>query len=95
MQEAAQHIPAMLGSLAVCARFPHDSCNYPLTPQDATHAVAAEEEAANVLTKRQELFTLFKNAAKLTPQVAYDFVGKELQSVLSRQDAEWQVGFRG
>jgi len=90
-QEALQHIPAMLDSLAVCARFPEDSCNYALTAQDATEAVAAEEETAAELEKRQDLFTLFKNTAKLVPEPAYVFVGKQLQGVVSRQKAEWQV----
>ena len=90
-QEALQHIPAMLDSLAVCARFPQDSCNYALTAQDATEAVAAEEETATVLEKRQDLFTLFKNTAKLVPEPAYVFVGKQLQGVVSRRKAEWQV----
>ncbi len=81
----------MLDSLAVCARFPQDSCNYALTAQDATEAVAAEEETATVLEKRQDLFTLFKNTAKLVPEPAYVFVGKQLQGVVSRQKAEWQV----
>ena len=92
LQEALQHIPAMLDSLAVCARFPQDSCNYALTAQDATEAVAAEEETATVLDKRQDLFTLFKNTAKLVSEPVYVFVGKQLQGVVSRQKAEWQVG---
>ncbi len=91
LQEALQHIPAMLDSLAVCARFPQDSCNYALTAQDATEAVAAEEETATVLDKRQDLFTLFKNTAKLVSEPVYVFVGKQLQGVVSRQKAEWQV----
>ena len=84
-------MPAMLDSLAVCARFPEDSCNYPLTAQDATEAVAAEEETATVLEKRQDLFTLFKNTAKLVSEPAYVFVGKQLQGVVSRRKSEWQV----
>ena len=91
LQEALQHIPAMLESLGVCARFPEDSCNFALTAQDATEAVAAEEETAAVLDKRQDLFTLFKNTAKLVPEPAYLFVRKQLHSVMSRQKAEWQV----
>ena len=90
-QEALHHIPAMLDSLAVCVRFPQDSCNYALTAQDVTEAVAAEEETATVLEKRQDLFTLFKNTAKLVPEPAYVFVGKQLQGVVSQQKAEWQV----
>ena len=92
LQEAVQHIPAMLDSLAVCARFPQDSCNFALTAADATEAVAAEEETANMLEKRQELFTLFKNTAKLVPEQAYAFVGKQLQGAVSSSKAEWQVG---
>ena len=84
----------MLDSLAVCARFPEDSCNFALTASDATEAVAAEEETANVLEKRQELFTLFKNTAKLVPEQAYTFVGEQLQGVVSRNKAAWQVNKR-
>ncbi|KAL0051899.1 hypothetical protein WJX82_004175 [Trebouxia sp. C0006] len=89
-QEALHHMPAMLDSLAVCARFPQDSCNYPLTAQDATEAVAAEEETATVLEKRQDLFTLFKNTAKLVSEPTYVLVGKQLQGVVSRRKSEWQ-----
>lgn len=81
----------MLDSSAICARFPEDSCNFALTAADATEAVAAEEETANVLEKRQELFTLFKNTAKLVPEQAYAFVGKQLQGVVLRNKAAWQV----
>lgn len=91
VQGALQHIPAMLESLAVCGRFPEASCNYALTAQDATEAVAAEEETATVLEKRQDLFTLFKNTAKLVPELAYVFVSKQLQGIVSRHKAEWQV----
>ena len=91
VQGALQHIPAMLESLAVCGRFPEASCNYALTAQDATEAVAAEEETATVLEKRQDLFTLFKNTAKLVPDLSYVFVSKQLQGIMSRQKAEWQV----
>ncbi|KAL3158478.1 hypothetical protein ABBQ38_010710 [Trebouxia sp. C0009 RCD-2024] len=88
--EALHHIPAMLDSLAVCARFPQDSCNYPLTAADPTEAVAAEEECALVLDKRQDLFTLFKNTAKLAPEQSYAFVGMQLQGVVSHSKACWQ-----
>ena len=81
----------MLDSLAVCARFPEDSCNFALTAGDATEAVAAEEETANMLEKRQELFTLFRNTAKLAPEPAYAFVGTQLQGVVSHSKACWQV----
>ena len=81
----------MLDSLAACARFPDDSCNFALTAADATEAVAAEEETSNMLEKRQELFTLFKNTAKLAPKEAYAFVGMQLQGVVSRSKADWQV----
>ena len=91
LQEALRHIPAVLDSLAVCARFPEDSCNFATTAGDATEAVAAEEETANMLEKRQELFTLFRNTAKLAPEPAYTFVGAQLQGVMSHTKACWQV----
>lgn len=91
LQEALHHIPAVLDSLAVCARFPEDSCNFALTAGDATEAVAAQEETANMLEKRQELFTLFRNTAKLAPEPAYAFVGTQLQGIVSHSQACWQV----
>lgn len=91
VQEALHHIPAVLDSLAACARFPEDSCNFALTAGDATEAVAAEEETANMLEKRQELFTLFRNTAKLAPELAFAFVGTQLQGVVSHSKACWQV----
>lgn len=91
MQEARQHMPRMLESLAACARFPQDSSSYALTPGDPTEAVAAEEEAAGVMDKRQDLFTLFKNSAKLVPEQVSGFVGQKLQAALSNKQSDWQV----
>lgn len=92
-QEAVQHMPSMLESIASCARFPQDSSNYALRPEDPTETVAAEEETAAVLDKRQELFTLLKNTAKLVPEPVYAFVGQKLQAALSNKQSDWQVRF--
>lgn len=91
LQDAVQHVPNMLQSLSTCARFPLDSSNYALRPEDPTEAVAAEEETAAVLEKRQDLFTLFKNTAKLVPEQVYAFVRQKLQAALSNAQSEWQV----
>ena len=84
-------MPSMLESIATCARFPQNSSNYALRPEDKTEAVAAEEETAAVMDKRQDLFTLFKNTAKLVPEQVYTFVGQKLQSALSNKQSQWQV----
>lgn len=93
LQDAVQHMPNMLESIATCARFPQESSNYALCPEDPTEAVAAEEETAAVLEKRQDLFTLFKNTAKLVPEQVYAFVRQKLQAALSNRESDWQVMF--
>lgn len=45
------------------------------------------------MDKRQDLFTLFKNTAKLVPEQVYTFVGQKLQSALSNKQSHWQVSF--
>ena len=46
--------------------------------------VAAEEEESAMAERRQDLFTLFRNAASLTRPEAYRFVGGLLSAALSQ-----------
>lgn len=61
-------------------------------PAQPSDLAAAQEEQAAVEEKRKELFTLFKNLAKIVFAEALAFVGSALGTVFARQDAPWQVG---
>jgi exportin-T len=52
--------------------------------------VAAEEEEAAMAERRQDLFTLFRNAASLDRPQAYAFVGARLSAALQGGGAAWQ-----
>ena len=68
-------------------------CQAPVPPPCLAlppYRVAAEEEESAVAERRQELFTLFKNSAKLDRGGAYAFVGARLQGALGGGDAPWQ-----
>ncbi|KAL4444906.1 hypothetical protein ABPG77_003956 [Micractinium sp. CCAP 211/92] len=83
----AAHVPAILESLAACARFPDDSAAYEVAASSATERVAAEEEESAMADRRQDLFTLFRNAANLARPESYRFVGGLLSAALSRGQA--------
>ncbi|PSC72015.1 exportin-T isoform X1 [Micractinium conductrix] len=89
----AAHVPAILEALAACARFPQDSAAYEVAAASATERVAAEEEESAMADRRQDLFTLFRNAANLARPEAYRFVGGLLGAALSGGgggSASWQ-----
>jgi exportin-T len=126
----AAHVPAILESLAACARFPDDSAAYEVVAACATERcvgplpacwaslllvacpadrcqpeqwlpaslsfppllcptctclcrVAAEEEESAMADRRQDLFTLFRNAASLARPETYSFVDGRLSAALS------------
>lgn len=79
----AEHVPAILEALAACARFSDDSAAYEAEAASASERVAAAEEETAVADRRQDLFTLFRNTAKLSPDQAYSYVGGRLSAALS------------
>ncbi|KAG2493435.1 hypothetical protein HYH03_008254 [Edaphochlamys debaryana] len=89
--EALAQVRQVLEGVAVAAKYPAQSASYggaaPTLPA-ALAAAADEQEAVN--EKRKDLFTLFRNLAKLAFNEAVGFVGAALGSVLSRPNAAWQ-----
>ncbi|KAF5841975.1 armadillo-type protein [Dunaliella salina] len=108
--ECILHVRAMLAGIAVGARYPlHNSAN------DAGQggvvagpsgrggpSPAAKDEQAEMDDKRRDLFTLYKNLAKVAYMEALGFVGSALQAVVeagavagtdgqqTSQGARWQ-----
>ncbi|KAI7842372.1 hypothetical protein COHA_004011 [Chlorella ohadii] len=85
----AAHLPAILESIAACARFPDDTAAYEVVASSADERVAAEEEEAAMAERRQDLFTLFRNTASLARSGAYSFVGGRLSAAVGG-GAAWQ-----
>eukprot|EP00798_Chlamydomonas_sp_ICE-L_P025196 gene25196-10836_t len=79
-EEGAAHLRSILTGLAVCSRYPDDSVSYPGAAGSATELAAAKEEQSDVEEKRRDLFTLFKNIAKLAFQETLAFVSTQLQT---------------
>ena len=44
------------------------------------------------LSRRTELFTVFRNIVKLMPEQAYSFVEAQLQGIVGQSSAAYQVG---
>lgn len=88
---AAAQLPAVLEAVATCARFSNDSAVYGISAEDSEEKVAGDEEEAAVAERRQELFTVFRNTAKLVPEAAAASVGRRLEVSLPQgADASWQ-----
>ncbi|KAL6771255.1 XPO2 [Auxenochlorella protothecoides x Auxenochlorella symbiontica] len=86
----AAHLPAILEAAAAAARYPADSAVPMGAPAGPAARAAAEEEEAAMAERRQDLFTLFRNAARLDPAAALAFVRSALSAVLFAPDAPWQ-----
>ena len=56
LQEHTRQVPAVLEAVSVCVRYPEDFAN------------SGEEEATAFAESRQELFVLFRNAARWSPR---------------------------
>jgi exportin-T len=87
---ADAHVPALLEAVANAARYPNDSTAAESAPASPAEATTAEEEEASMAERRQELFVLFRNAARLAPDAANALVGSRLEAALSRPGASWQ-----
>jgi len=84
---------AILEAVAVNARFADDSSVYPIDPASVEEDVISQEEEGNVAARRHEMFTLFRNGAKLIPAQAYELVAKRMESCFSRSanvNLSWQ-----
>ena len=85
-------IVAVLDASASCARFESSSSVYSIEPASSEEKVMAEEEEGNVSCRRQEIFALFRNAAKVAPIEAYNLVARKLQESLMNSNGPvvWQ-----
>lgn len=89
MQEHRQLIKPILEAVAASMQYPHDS---PAVEPTSEPEKAEWEETAEMLSeRRQELFVLFKNLARLSPDQAGAFLGTQLQQKLS-PSASFAVG---
>ncbi|KAK9812733.1 hypothetical protein WJX72_002830 [[Myrmecia] bisecta] len=82
-QAPAQHVKGILEAVAFCSQFPPESASFAVLAASQADAVAGEEEEAAVLDKRQDLFTLFRNLARVAPPDTFNFVGARLQQGLA------------
>lgn len=81
LQEHRQQIEPILEAVAASLQYPNDS---PLIEPVLEPEKSEWEETAQTLAeRRQELFVLFKNLARLSPEQAGAFLGTQLQQKLS------------
>ncbi|GFR43596.1 hypothetical protein Agub_g4693, partial [Astrephomene gubernaculifera] len=89
--ETRAQVRAILEGIAVAAKFPAQPDSYGGAPPALpAQLAAAQEEREAVEEKRRDLFTLFRNIAKICFPEVLGFVGAALGSVLGRADAGWQ-----
>lgn len=69
----------VLEGAAVCARFSRDSTLYAVREGSVEERVMAEEEEQSVSVRRQDVFSLWRNTAKLVSSEAYALVASMLQ----------------
>lgn len=88
----ASQIIAIMEAAATNARFSDDSSVYSVSASSQEEQVVVDEEEATVAARRQDIFTLFRNAAKLVPREAYTLVARRLESSLGKSDhpPSWQ-----
>ena len=69
LQESREHVRGILEAVASSAYYPETSSAPALDLSDrSAHALAAAEAEHAAAERRQELFVLFRNAAKLFPR---------------------------
>lgn len=85
-------IVSLLDAAAHCTRFDSTSSLYPVTQSSMEEKVMAEEEENNIAVRRQEVFSLFRNASKISPMPAYELVARKLQESLMNAQGSvvWQ-----
>ena len=86
---------ALLEAAAVCARFDSNVALYPVDYASMEEMVIAEEEEQSVSSRRQDLFSLFRNASKLVPAAAYELVVNMLNNSLIGNGAASPAGAVG
>lgn len=90
---ALQQIPAMYQSITAAARFPdsHETSWGPGQGAADQRAIEEEEEELEMNERRNELFTLFRNTAKLSPETANTYVSQLLAASLqNKSSTSWQ-----
>lgn len=85
-------IVSLLDAAAHCARFDSTSSLYPINHSSMEEKIMAEEEENNVAVRRQEVFSIFRNASKTAPMPAYELVARKIQESLTQSHGEvvWQ-----
>jgi len=85
-------IVSLLDAAAHCARFDSTSSLYPINHSSMEEKVMAEEEENNVAVRRQEVFSIFRNASKTAPMQAYELVARKIQEsiMIPHTDVVWQ-----
>ena len=82
MQAQVQQIEPIFQAVAYCLQYPSDS---PAVAPDNFRERQEWEEANEVMEEqRQEFFVLFKNTAKLSPELTVKFVGQQLREGLQQ-----------
>ena len=95
LQESRQHVRGILEAVASSAYYPETSSAPALNLSDrSAHALAAAEAEQAAAERRQELFVLFRNGAKIFPEEAYAVVGPRLQALVSEADTDFQVNIQ-
>ncbi len=95
LQESRQHVRGILEAVASSAYYPESSSAPALDLLDrSAHALAAAEAEHSAAERRQELFVLFRNSAKIFPEEAYAVVGPRLQALVSEANTDFQVGLQ-
>ncbi|CAK0782799.1 hypothetical protein CVIRNUC_005994 [Coccomyxa viridis] len=90
-QESRQHVRGILEAVAGCAKYPDTSSAAALDPSDrSAQALAAAEAEHAAAERRQELFVLLRNAAKVFPEEGYAVVGPRLQALASEGDTDFK-----
>uniref|UniRef100_A0A061S0Z3 Exportin-T n=2 Tax=Tetraselmis sp. GSL018 TaxID=582737 RepID=A0A061S0Z3_9CHLO len=83
-----QHARMALDGLHACAMYPSDM---PLDTADGPEGAAVVDEMEEAVTeKRREVFTLFKNVAKLSLAETASFVGARLERAIANSQASFQ-----
>jgi len=85
-------VRGILEAVASTAYYPESSSAPALDFSDRSAQALAAAEAENAAAeRRQELFVLFRNGAKVFPEEGYAVAGPRLQALVSEADTNFQV----
>jgi hypothetical protein len=84
VQEQVEQLRAIMEAVA-------DRATFLSTSGDPADQPIEKEEEEAVLERRPELFTLFRNAAKIVPETASEVVRARLQQIMADPGTPFQV----